>query len=89
MTAPQHKHEVVESWTGPVAEGFDRDLDLATLQVYLQKFSDDDLMEKLLPRLGSDEISEFFRLLAYTLKKHLSDQEYHDLFLKKDSSLSR
>jgi hypothetical protein len=79
---PQHKHDFVESWTGPLAQGFDRPTDEATLKVYLQKLSDDDLLEALLPRLSEEEVEEFFRLVAVTLKRHLSDGEYHDLFLK-------
>jgi hypothetical protein len=72
-----------------LAQGFDREMDLATLQVYLQKLSDDDLMEALLPRLSEEELDVFFRLVAATLKKHLSDVEYHDLFLKQSPAQSR
>ncbi|MDR1546583.1 MAG: cytoplasmic protein [Deltaproteobacteria bacterium] len=88
-SSPQHSHAFVEEWTGPLAEGFDRETDLATLQVYLQKFSDDGLMEVLLPRLTDEEISGFFRTLALTLRRHLSDQEYHALFLKNSPAQSR
>ncbi|MDR2422357.1 MAG: cytoplasmic protein [Deltaproteobacteria bacterium] len=85
----QHSHEFVETWTGPLAEGFDRETDLATLQVYLQKFSDDLLMEKLLPRLTDEEISQIFRVIGQTLSRHLSREEYHGLFLKESPGLSR
>jgi hypothetical protein len=85
----QHSHNFVEQWTGPLAEGFDRETDLATLQVYLQKFSDDLLMEKLLPRLSDEELSQWFRLVGQTLSRHLSREEYHGLFLKQSPSLSR
>ncbi|MDR2302414.1 MAG: cytoplasmic protein [Deltaproteobacteria bacterium] len=85
----QHKHDFVETWTGPLAEGFDRETDLATLTVYLQKLSDDDLMEILLPRLSDEELTAFFKLVAVTLKRHLSDVEYHDLFLKQSPAKSR
>jgi hypothetical protein len=85
----QHKHDFVENWTGPLAEGFDRETDLATLTVYLQKFSDDDLLEVLLPRLSDEELSEFFRIVAVTLRRHLSDAEYHNLFLKESPAQSR
>ncbi|MDR0355952.1 MAG: cytoplasmic protein [Deltaproteobacteria bacterium] len=77
-----HKHDFVETWTGPLAQGFDRETDLATLQVYLQKFSDDALMEALLPRLSDEELAEFFKIIGQTLRRHLSDMEYHDLFVK-------
>ncbi|MDR1045301.1 MAG: cytoplasmic protein [Candidatus Adiutrix sp.] len=78
----QHKHEFVEIYTGPLAHGLDRESDLATLQVYLQKISDDDLMAKLLPRLSQKEIDGFFNLLAVTLRRHFSEEEYHELFLR-------
>jgi hypothetical protein len=86
---PQHKHEFVEFWTGPLAEGFDRPTDEATLQVYLQKLSDDTMMEKILPRLSSGEITDFFTIISTVLRRHLSSQEYHDYFLKESPSQSR
>ncbi|MDR2366713.1 MAG: cytoplasmic protein [Deltaproteobacteria bacterium] len=85
----QHKHDFVETWTGLLAEGFDRETDLATLTVYLQKFSDDELLEVLLPRLSDEELSVFFKLVAVTLRRHLSDVEYHNLFLKESPAQSR
>jgi hypothetical protein len=78
----QHKHDFVETWTGPLAQGLDRPTDEATLRVYLQKLSDDDLMAALLPRLGDEEMAEWFRLVGSTLRRHLSDVEYHELFLR-------
>jgi TorA maturation chaperone TorD len=85
----QHSHEFVEQWIGPLAEGFDHETDLATLQVYLQKFSDDQLMAKLLPRLENEEISQLFRVIGQTLSRHLSREEYHRLFLKQSPGQSR
>jgi hypothetical protein len=85
----QHTHDFVENWTGLLAEGFDRETDLATLQVYLQKFSDDELMERILPRLSGEEVASFFHLLDITLRRHLSHEEYHNLFLKESPSQSR
>ncbi|MDR0620606.1 MAG: cytoplasmic protein [Deltaproteobacteria bacterium] len=85
----QHKHDFVETWTGPLAEGFDRETDLATLTVYLQKLSDDDLLEILLPRLSDTELADFFKLVSTTLKRHLSGAEYHELFLKESPAQSR
>lgn len=78
----QHKHDFVETWTGLLGQGFDHETDLATLKVYLQKFSDDELMEQLLPRMSPEEIDQFFRLIALTLRRHLSEEEYHRLFLR-------
>lgn len=78
----QHRHDFVETYTGPLAHGLDRESDLATLEVYLQKLSDDDLMDVLLPRLGPDEVDGFLDLIAVTLRRHLNEEEYHRLFLR-------
>ncbi|MGL4209130.1 MAG: cytoplasmic protein [Candidatus Adiutrix sp.] len=78
----QHHHDFVESYSGLIAEGLDRETDLATLQVYLQKLSDDTLMELLLPRLSDDELLVFFKLIGTTLRQHLNEEEYHRLFLR-------
>ncbi|MDR2199550.1 MAG: cytoplasmic protein [Deltaproteobacteria bacterium] len=86
---PQHTHDFVENWTGLLAEGFDQETDLATLEVYLQKFSDDEVMKRILPRLSPEEISAYFRILGDTLRRHLSREEYHEFFLKESPSKSR
>ncbi|MCL2029272.1 MAG: cytoplasmic protein [Deltaproteobacteria bacterium] len=78
----QHRHDFVETYTGPLAHGLGRDTDLATLQVYLQKLSDDDLMDRLLPRLTAEEVDHFLDLIGRTLSRHLSGEEYHQLFLR-------
>jgi hypothetical protein len=87
--ATRHTHEFVETWTGLLAEGFDRETDLATLQVYLQKLSDDEVMKRILPRLSQQELDGFFRLIEDTVKRHLSPEEYHNFFLKDSPSQSR
>jgi len=79
---PQHKHEFVEVYTGLVGYGLDRPTDEATVQVYLQKLSDDDLMARLLPRLKSEELDSIFELVSQILREHLSEEEYHQIFLK-------
>jgi hypothetical protein len=79
----------VETWAGLLAEGFDRETDLATLQVYLQKYSDDEVMKRLLPRLGPEEIASLFKVMGETLRRHLTREEYHEFFLKDSPSLSR
>ena len=78
----QHSHEFVENYTGMLAHGLDKETDQATLRVYLQKFSDDELMEKLLPMMESSEIDYFFDLIATCLRRHLTEEEYHRLFLR-------
>lgn len=77
-----HSHNFVETYGGLVGFGLDRETDKNTIQYYLQKFSDDKLMEKLIGRLSDEELSEIFFMITKIMKKHLSEQEYHLLFLK-------
>jgi len=79
---PRYTHNFVEGYKGLVGFGFDRETDEATLTVYLQQFSDDDLMTVMRERLEDHEIEELFSLLSRLLRKHLNEQEYHRLFLK-------
>jgi hypothetical protein len=81
----RHSHNFVETYDGLVGFGADRETDENTVVYFLQKFSDDRLMKALLKRLSEDELSEIFNLISRLLKKHLSETEYHSLFLKKKS----
>ena len=78
----KHSHDHVETYDGLVGFGLDRETDENTIIYYLQKVSDDKLMGKLIKRLTDDELEEIFFLLSRLLKKHLTDSEYHTLFLK-------
>lgn len=79
---PLHTHNFVEDYTGLVGFGLDRKTDENTVFYYLQKFSDDTLLHKLIKRLSGEELNEIFSLINRLLKKHLTDTEYHQLFLK-------
>jgi len=79
---PVHKHTIVEQYDGVVAFGLSREVDEKSLMYYLQKFSDDDLVNILVPRLSDDEIDRLFFLISELMRNHLSDSEYHELFLK-------
>ena len=81
----RHSHDFVETSDGLVGFGADRQTDENTVVIYLQKFSDDLLMKTLIKRLSENELSEIFDLMTRLLKAHLSDTEYHDLFLKEES----
>lgn len=83
---PDHTHNFVEGYTGLVGFGFDRPTDEATVQVYLQKFSDDECMKKLIPQLSDQELANIFDLLSVLLRRHLSEEEYHALFLKENKA---
>jgi TorA maturation chaperone TorD len=84
----KHSHNFIETYTGLVGFGFDRETDENTVRYYLQKFSDDALTENLLKRLTDDELSEIFFMITKILKNHLSEPEYHSLFLKDDATNS-
>ncbi len=80
----QHTHNFVEMYNGLVGFGLDRQTDENTVMYYLQKFSDDQLLKQLIPSLSQDEMEEIFGLINRLLKTHLSDAEYHNLFLKEE-----
>ncbi len=80
-----HAHNFVETYDGLVGFGADRETDENTVVYFLQKFSDDRLMKTLIKRLSEDELSEVFNMMTRLLKEHLTDTEYHDLFLKEES----
>ena len=81
----RHSHNFVETYDGLVGFGADRQTDENTVLYFLQKFSDDRLMKILLKRLSDAELSEIFNLMSRLLKRHLTEEEYHELFLKEES----
>ena len=78
----QHNHRFVEEYEGFLGFGLDPESDRASFTVYMQKFSDDDLMAVLRERVTNDEIDQAVDLVHRILSRHLSDDEYHELFLK-------
>ncbi|MDY6852258.1 MAG: cytoplasmic protein [Thermodesulfobacteriota bacterium] len=83
----RHSHRFVEEYTGLVGFGLDRETDEAALTFYLQKFSDDELLEALCPRLTGQQMNELFHLLSSLLREHFNDEEYHKFFLKEDHEI--
>lgn len=81
---PKHTHDFVESYQGLVGYGADRGTDENTLIFYMQKFSDDRFMSLITKRMTDEEMLELFDLLNRLLKNHLTEAEYHQLFLKDD-----
>ncbi len=78
----QYSHRFVEAYEGPVAVGLSREIDEASFIVYLQKFSDDRLMETIRCRLSDEEIRQATEWVSNLLRKHLTHEEYHRLFLR-------
>ncbi len=79
-----HAHRFVETYDGLVGFGLNRETDENTVIYYLQKFSDDALMAKIKHRLDDSELGALFDLISNLLRKHLSEEEYHALFLKEE-----
>ncbi|MEW5723409.1 MAG: cytoplasmic protein [Thermodesulfobacteriota bacterium] len=77
-----HRHDFIEEYQGFVGFGLDRETDESSLIVYLQKFSDDELLAALRKRITNEEMDELLNLINRLLKTHLNDEEYHRLFLK-------
>lgn len=78
----KHSHQFVENYDGMMAFGMDRKTNEATLICYLQKFSDDTFLQTLIPRFSDEELEEVFEFITDKMKAHLTEPEYHSLFLK-------
>ncbi len=61
--------------------GWNRRTDERSLRKFLQKFSQNELLDTLTPRLTDQELTNIVDLLTKTMKKHLREGEYHRLFL--------
>ncbi|WDP89869.1 MAG: cytoplasmic protein [Desulfobacter sp.] len=75
-------HQFIQEYKGLAAFGMGRDTDEETIMFYLQKFSEDTFMKAFLPRLSDTELEEIYLWVNNFLKKHISEDEYHGLFLK-------
>ena len=77
-----HTHHFVENYQGLVGYGADRETDENTIIYYLQKFSDDQFIKMLTKRMADEELQELFDFIHRLLKRHITEDEYHRLFLK-------
>ena len=80
----KHSHNFVETFDGFSGYGLDRESNENTVQMYLQKFSDDRLMKTILKRMTDEDLTEIFDFMGKMLKKYLTEHEYHQLFLKEE-----
>jgi hypothetical protein len=80
----KYSHNFVESYDGFTCFGWDRPSDENTVICYLQMFSDDHLMEKIITKLSDDELEEVYSMINRLMKTHLNESEYHRLFLKEE-----
>ncbi|MGR0481090.1 MAG: hypothetical protein ACTFAL_06700 [Candidatus Electronema sp. V4] len=61
--------------------GLSRELDEQSLALFLRLFSREELLRTLIPRLTEEEISSLVDKLTGILRRHLTEKEYHELFL--------
>lgn len=67
-----------------IAFGMDRETDERSLVRFVLRFARPGVLAALAPRLDEAEILALVDTLSLTLKKHLTDREYHLLFLRDD-----
>ena len=65
-----------------MAFGLDRTTDERSLILFLERFARPELLTVLAPRFSDQEITELLDQLSDLLRRHLSEPEYHRLFLK-------
>ncbi len=75
-------HNFIQEYKGLGAFGLDRKTDEETIMFYLQKFSEDSFLKAFISRLSDLELEEIYFFINKKLKQHISEDEYHTLFLK-------
>jgi hypothetical protein len=75
------KDPAAEFGAHSIVFGFDRVTDERSLELFLQRFADNKVLTVLLPRLQDKEILATVDFLTAMLHKHLSEEEYHTVFL--------
>lgn len=63
--------------------GLNRQEDERSLAGLLHQFANPRLTSVLIPRLSDPEINQLVTTLSNLLRTHLSEQEYHTLFLER------
>ncbi len=65
--------------------GLNEDLDRTSISCFLQLLGREEFTRTLADRLSSDDIQEMVHFLTGILKKSMSEDEYHQLFLLEPS----
>jgi len=65
--------------------GLNRKEDERSLAAFLQLFSRKELTSVLIPRMTEEEINQTVHVLTEIMRNHLSEDEYHSLFLGDDN----
>jgi hypothetical protein len=70
-----------EESANAISFGWDRMTDERSCQAFVQRFSRPELLSVLTPRLTDQELTGLIDHLSGLMKVHLSEGEYHRLFL--------
>jgi len=83
MTAKNRRRQPVTTNISmeQICFGFDRATDEQSLVAFMAAFSDLPLLQTLVPRLADEEIHTMVDFITSLMKKHLTEKEYHRLFL--------
>ena len=68
-------------FTKEIVFGFDRKTDERSLASFISLFSNSRLLDVLIPRMTDQEILQLVDQLSTLMRRHLSEREYHRLFL--------
>lgn len=68
--------------TGNICFGLDRETDERSLIVFIERFAAPALLGTLIPRLDDAELTAILDFLSRLMHKHISEAEYHRLFLR-------
>ncbi|MEJ2032598.1 MAG: hypothetical protein P8Y63_06080 [Deltaproteobacteria bacterium] len=82
MNDKNQDHQGSHGGASAICFGLDRPTDERSLQLFLQNFAEPAVLEVLIPRLNDSEIEAAIDFLTGLLRRHLSKEEYHRLFLK-------
>ncbi|WP_339136338.1 MAG: hypothetical protein WGN25_00410 [Candidatus Electrothrix sp. GW3-4] len=67
--------------------GLNRQLDEQSLALFLGLFTQEQLLNILIPRLEEEDVTGLVQHLTELLHKHLTEKEYHELFLGDEDHL--
>ncbi len=67
--------------THEICFGMDRATDELSIISVIKRFAGDKLLQELVPKLSDGEIQELLNCISATMKKHLTERQYHKLFL--------
>lgn len=79
----EHPPEDLEDSVAHIVFGWDRPTDERSCAAFVRRFASAALLEALVPRLTDDELAGLVDQLSGLLRAHLTEGEYHRLFLSR------